>query len=66
MKIVFLDFNDVFNFKFIIIFDEGIYKGGVFIFFFVINFNYFYELFKVKCLEKIYYFNLDLEGNVCL
>ncbi|KIR68798.1 hypothetical protein I312_100103 [Cryptococcus bacillisporus CA1280] len=66
MKTVFPDPNDVLNFKLTITPDEGIYKGGVFTFSFVINPNYPHEPPKVKCLEKIYHPNLDLEGNVCL
>ncbi|KAI9636358.1 ubiquitin-conjugating enzyme/RWD-like protein [Dioszegia hungarica] len=62
----FPDPTDVLNFKLTITPDEGIYKGGVFNFSFVINPNYPHEPPKVRCLEKIYHPNLDLEGNVCL
>jgi len=42
------------------------YKGGSFIFSFVINMNYPHEPPKVKCTQTIYHPNVDLEGNVCL
>ncbi|TXT08948.1 hypothetical protein VHUM_02422 [Vanrija humicola] len=44
----------------------GIYKGGVFNFTFAINLNYPHEPPKVRCTQKIYHPNLDLDGNVCL
>lgn len=42
------------------------YKGGAFKFTFAINPNYPHEPPKVKCVQKIYHPNVDLEGNVCL
>ncbi|RXK36302.1 NEDD8-conjugating enzyme UBC12 [Tremella mesenterica] len=42
------------------------YKGGQFHFTFVINPNYPHDPPKVRCTQKIYHPNLDLEGNVCL
>ncbi len=44
----------------------GFYKGGQFNFTFKINPNYPHEPPKVRCIQKIYHPNLDLEGNVCL
>lgn len=44
----------------------GMYKGGVFKFTFAINSNFPHEPPKVKCTQKIYHPNIDLEGNVCL
>ncbi|POW13362.1 hypothetical protein PSTT_03816 [Puccinia striiformis] len=44
----------------------GMYKGGAFIFNFAINLNYPHDPPKVKCTQKIYHPNVDLEGNVCL
>ncbi|CAK9782479.1 unnamed protein product [Cutaneotrichosporon oleaginosum] len=46
--------------------DEGFYKGGQFNFTFRINPNYPHEPPKVRCTQKIYHPNLDLDGNVCL
>lgn len=42
------------------------YKNGTFIFTFSINNNYPHDPPKVKCTQKIYHPNIDLEGNVCL
>ncbi|WVF69753.1 hypothetical protein IAT40_004532 [Kwoniella sp. CBS 6097] len=62
----FPDPQDVLNFTLTITPDEGIYKGGVFKFTFVISAGYPHEPPKVRCTQKIYHPNLDLEGNVCL
>ncbi|WVO16584.1 hypothetical protein L204_104263 [Cryptococcus depauperatus] len=66
IKTVFPDPSDVLNFSMTITPDEGIYNGGVFNFSFAINANYPHEPPKVRCKERIYHPNLDLEGNVCL
>ncbi|WVR04673.1 hypothetical protein IAU60_001684 [Kwoniella sp. DSM 27419] len=66
MKTHFPDPADVLNFTLTITPDEGIYKGGVFRFTFVISGGYPHEPPKVRCTQKIYHPNLDLEGNVCL
>ena len=42
------------------------YKGGSFDFTFKIKENYPHEPPKVKCTNKIYHPNIDLEGGVCL
>jgi len=42
------------------------YKGGNFKFSFAIGDNYPHAAPKVKCLQKIYHPNIDLQGNVCL
>jgi ubiquitin-protein ligase len=46
--------------------ESGMYKGGSFKFTFAINNNFPHEPPKVKCTQKIYHPNIDLEGNVCL
>ncbi|TKA66420.1 NEDD8-conjugating enzyme UBC12 [Cryomyces minteri] len=46
--------------------DEGLYKGGRFVFSFAINQNFPHDPPKVKCTQKIYHPNIDLDGNVCL
>jgi ubiquitin-conjugating enzyme E2 M len=66
MKTHFPDPADLLNFTLTITPDEGMYKGGVFVFSFVINTNYPHDPPKVKCTQKIYHPNVDLEGNVCL
>lgn len=62
----FPDPNDILNFTLAIEPDEGMYKGGCFHFSFVINQNFPHDPPKVKCTQKIYHPNIDLEGNVCL
>jgi len=66
MKTHFPDPADLLNFTLTIAPDEGMYKGGAFVFSFVINTNYPHDPPKVKCTQKIYHPNVDLEGNVCL
>jgi len=66
MKTNFPDPADLLNFTLTITPDEGMYRGGAFQFSFVINTNYPHEPPKVKCTQKIYHPNVDLEGNVCL
>ncbi|KAK5081962.1 NEDD8-conjugating protein ubc12 [Lithohypha guttulata] len=58
--------DDILNFSLTIEPDEGMYKGGSFKFTFVISNNYPHDPPKVKCTQKIYHPNIDLEGNVCL
>lgn len=62
----FPDPNDLLNFRLVISPDEGFYRGGRFNFSFKIGPNYPHEPPKVKCMNKIYHPNIDLEGNVCL
>ncbi|KAI6248019.1 NEDD8-conjugating enzyme [Erysiphe necator] len=62
----FPDPDDTLNFKLTIMPDEGMYKGGRFQFTFSISQNFPHEAPKVKCIEKIYHPNIDLDGNVCL
>jgi ubiquitin-conjugating enzyme E2 M len=66
MKTTFPDPDDILNFTLTITPDEGLYKGGQFNFSFAISQNFPHEPPKVKCKEKIYHPNIDLEGNVCL
>lgn len=58
--------DDILNFTLTIEPDEGMYKGGSFKFTFAINSNFPHDPPKVKCTQKIYHPNIDLEGNVCL
>ncbi|KFY35323.1 hypothetical protein V494_06016 [Pseudogymnoascus sp. VKM F-4513 (FW-928)] len=62
----FPDPDDILNFTLTIDPDEGMYKGGRFHFSFAINQNFPHDPPKVKCTQKIYHPNIDLEGNVCL
>lgn len=66
MNINFPDPSNQLNFELVITPDEGMYRGGAFKFTFAINPNYPHEPPKVKCVQKIYHPNVDLEGNVCL
>ncbi|MCJ1351653.1 MAG: NEDD8-conjugating protein ubc12 [Icmadophila ericetorum] len=58
--------DDILNFTLTISPDEGMYKAGTFNFTFAINQNFPHDPPKVKCTQKIYHPNIDLEGNVCL
>src|SRR5438105_3711057 len=64
MKMHFPNPDDILNFTLTIEPDEGMYKGGTFNFTF--NQNFPHDPPKVKCTQKIYHPNIDLEGNVCL
>ena len=66
MKTSFPNPDDILNFTLTIDPDEGMYKGGSFHFSFAINQNFPHDPPKVKCKQKIYHPNIDLEGNVCL
>ena len=66
MKTSFPNPDDILNFTLTIEPDEGMYKGGSFHFNFTINQNFPHDPPKVKCTQKIYHPNIDLEGNVCL
>ncbi|KAK2747988.1 NEDD8-conjugating protein ubc12 [Myotisia sp. PD_48] len=66
MKMSFADPDDILNFTLTIEPDEGMYRGGTFSFTFAINQNFPHDPPKVKCQQKIYHPNIDLEGNVCL
>lgn len=46
--------------------DEGIYKGGSFLFDFNVPTSYPHDAPKVKCKTKVFHPNIDPEGNVCL
>lgn len=66
MKTEFPDPDDILNFVLTIEPDEGMYRLGQFTFSFAINQNFPHEPPKVRCREKIYHPNIDLEGKVCL
>ncbi|KAK5992415.1 NEDD8-conjugating enzyme UBC12 [Cladobotryum mycophilum] len=66
MKTDFPDPDDILNFVLTIEPDEGMYRSGKFTFDFAINQSFPHEPPKVKCREKIYHPNINLEGNVCL
>ncbi|KAE8153165.1 ubiquitin-conjugating enzyme/RWD-like protein [Aspergillus avenaceus] len=66
MKMSFPNPDDILNFTLTIEPDEGMYKGGAFHFSFSVNQNFPHDPPKVKCTQKIYHPNIDLEGNVCL
>ena len=66
METIFDDPDDILNFVLKIEPDEGMYKNGRFTFDFNINQNFPHDPPKVRCREKIYHPNIDLEGKVCL
>lgn len=66
METQFANPDDILNFTLILTPDEGLYKSGKFTFSFAISQNFPHEPPKVRCQEKIYHPNIDLEGNVCL
>ncbi|CAF3264906.1 unnamed protein product [Rotaria socialis] len=65
-QVTYPDPNNLLRFILTIAPDDGYYRGGSFKFSFDIGQNYPYEPPKVKCTQKIYHPNIDLEGNVCL
>ncbi|SHO79179.1 Similar to S.cerevisiae protein UBC12 (Enzyme that mediates the conjugation of Rub1p) [Malassezia sympodialis ATCC 42132] len=66
METHFPDPADVMHFELRLRPDEGMYCGGTFRFSIAINSNYPHDPPKVKCLQRLYHPNLDLDGNVCL
>lgn len=66
MKTHFPNPDDILNFTLSLQPDEGLYKSGLFTFSFAIPSTFPHEPPKVKCQQKIYHPNIDLEGNVCL
>ena len=66
MKTFFPNPDDLLNFILTIDPDEGMYKGVSVHFNFAVNQNFPHDPPKVKCQQKIYHPNIDLEGNVCL
>jgi hypothetical protein len=66
MSIAFPNPDDILSFTLTIDPDEGMYKSGRFVFTFNIGVNFPHDPPKVKCVQKIYHPNIDLEGNVCL
>lgn len=66
IKVLFPNPSDLFNFKLSINPQQGYYKSGFFEFKVEINNNFPMEPPKIKCLNRIYHPNIDLDGNVCL
>jgi len=58
--------DDLFNFSFIIYPNTGYWNGAQFEFTFIMPNNYPYGAPKVRCVDKIYHPNIDLDGNVCV
>lgn len=58
--------DKIMNFEITLKPDEGLYKGGAFLFTFAVPSGYPHDPPKVKCLTKVYHPNIDLEGNICL
>ncbi|PGH08775.1 hypothetical protein AJ79_05874 [Helicocarpus griseus UAMH5409] len=60
------DVENALHFDLVIEPDEGMYKGGSFRFQFDIPETFPFDPPKVKCKQKIYHPNIDIQGNVCL
>lgn len=54
------------NFQVVVCPDDGYWKGYRYTFSFAVPDMYPHEPPIVKCLDKIYHPNIDIEGNVCL
>ena len=82
LQLVFLNENDLLNFQVMVTPEEGIYKGGKFVFAISVPSMYPHVPPKVKCLQRVsfwctfssYFFvfkkifhpNIDPIGNICL
>lgn len=66
IKIEFPNSSDLFNFSIQIRPTEGYYKSGNFRFNVEIGDSFPIDPPRIKCMQKIYHPNIDLEGNVCL
>lgn len=58
--------DKIMNFELILKPDDGLYKGGAFLFTFSVPMGYPHEPPKVKCMTKVFHPNIDLDGNICL
>lgn len=58
--------DDVMTFEFIIVPDEGFYKGGSFLFTCQIPETYPHDPPKVRCSKCVFHPNIDPTGNICL
>merc|ERR1712070_453662 len=58
--------EDLMNFKVTVSPDEGIYRGGRFVFDFKVPASYPHDAPKVLCETTVFHPNLDMEGHVCL
>ncbi|CAI5758508.1 unnamed protein product [Candida verbasci] len=66
IKLTFPQPSSLFEFDLKLIPNSGYYKNGKFQFKCEINSNFPIEPPKIKCLNKIYHPNIDLQGNICL
>lgn len=66
VKISFPNASDLFHFDILIRPTEGYYKLGSFLFHVDISDDFPIDPPRIKCMQKIYHPNIDLEGNVCL
>jgi ubiquitin-conjugating enzyme E2 M len=66
MNLEFPNPEDILHFTVILLPDEGLYKGGRFLFTVAIDNDYPHSPPKVQCTQKIYHPNIDLDGKVCL
>ncbi|CEP00621.1 UBC core domain-containing protein [Plasmodiophora brassicae] len=65
-KLILPNKDDLMRFSISVKPDAGYWKGATYTFSFEISDHYPYKAPKVKCLEKIWHPNIDLNGAVCL
>jgi len=58
--------DDLMNFKVTVMPDEGIYRGGTFVFDFKVPTSYPHDAPKVLCETTVFHPNIDMDGHVCL
>lgn len=58
--------EDLMNFKITVSPDDGIYRGGSFVFDFKVPKTYPHDAPKVLCETTVFHPNIDMEGHVCL
>lgn len=66
MQLDFPDPQNLFRFSIAVSPADGHYRGGRFVFAVEVSENYPIDPPKVKCTQRIYHPNIDLDGNVCL
>lgn len=66
IQVTFPDPDNISQFSITIKPQEGYYRNGKFNFQVNVNDNFPIEPPKIKCTQKVYHPNIDLDGNVCL
>lgn len=66
IQVTFPNPKDLFHFTLTIVPQQGFYSHGTFAFSVEINDSFPMEPPKIKCQQRIFHPNIDLDGNVCL